>query len=105
MNEETMWVCILTSIVIISVISYHSDDIEGFEESQKKKAKQVIGQQKAVRVGNIRPILPHPAMIIQSNKHTWVVKVPLTPFQAPVYMPPFDGKSTAAPCFDESLHS
>jgi hypothetical protein len=42
-----------------------------------------IGQRQLLHTVTIRPVVPHPAMILRKPFHTWIVKVPLTPFTAP----------------------
>lgn len=62
---------------------------------QDKMRIAIIGDGKTINVRIIRPIVPHPAVILYNSGGNWIVNVPLTPFKSQyiefpdVQLPPF----------------
>ena len=57
--------------------------------AKRSDSIDTIGHAKAVHVMFVRPIATHPAIALRDHVSTWIVKVPLTPFKAPLIELPF----------------
>jgi len=58
------------------------------KEPFEKRKKKIIGKGKIVKHTFTRPVFPHPALPLRVHNSTWIVKVPLTPFKAPLVLLP-----------------
>ena len=91
--EEIFWYSII--IIIIGCLLHYlfSDKVEYFKDKKKiggsrEGRKDMLGKAKVVHVMNLTPVFPN-IVPLRDQVHTWIVKVPLTPFRAPVVkLPP-----------------
>jgi cathepsin B len=84
-KEKQIVVTLLILLVVYAL--YHTKRIETFDP---KNTKQLFGEAKT----NVPNLARINSMIVPLRNHykTWIVKVPLTPFTAPLILPPLDGK-------------
>ena len=88
-TEEIFWYTVaLISILLILYYLFYYQNTEGFEK--KKKKEPLIGQEIAVNAISLHRML-HNIIPLRDQIHWWVVKVPLTPFRAPlIELPPVE---------------
>jgi hypothetical protein len=81
---------LVTIAIILLSVGFLICTITRIESFNPKNPRNLIGDAKT-DVANLTRIN---AMIIplRDHVHTWIVKVPLTPFRAPLVIPPLDGK-------------
>lgn len=78
LNKAIFWYAI---IIIILIYILNNDVIEMF--GSKSGKKDMLGRAKMIHAINLHPVFPN-IIPMRDQVHTWVVKVPLTPFRAPI---------------------
>lgn len=89
LTKKARFLTITLILIGCSIILWRLSTIQEFFSEEKKKS--IIGKGRTVRRMFARPIVPHLALPLRNQTHTWIVGVPLKPFKAPlITLPPVD---------------